>query len=147
MNLTLKTANQSFHLTLWPMMMHYHSKFNYKRFSSWEDMVQMKITWTVGLLLWPWPWAQHSNAIYSEDNTAYDDWLQKEHRHGGTDTDTLEHKTRKRLGKNHVRLETVAQHCMRTLDGTHTWAQSRWRNSWKQTLWWWRLVQHLHSFM
>ena len=28
-------------MTLWPMMMHHHTKFGYRRFSSWEDSIKM----------------------------------------------------------------------------------------------------------
>ena len=37
---TLKTANQSFPVKLWPMMMHHHAKFAYKRFSSSEGIIK-----------------------------------------------------------------------------------------------------------
>ena len=59
------------------MIMHhdYDTKFVYKRFDSWEDMVQMKIQWNFEPLLWLWPWAQNLNAIFSQDNTACDDAL------------------------------------------------------------------------
>ena len=30
--------SQSSYMTLWPMMMHHHTKFGYKRFSSWGDL-------------------------------------------------------------------------------------------------------------
>ena len=36
-------------------------------------MVQMKIQWNVEHSLCPWPWTQHSNASFSQDNPAYDD--------------------------------------------------------------------------
>ena len=35
--LILETVSQSSCSTLWPMMMHHHTKFGYKRFSSSED--------------------------------------------------------------------------------------------------------------
>ena len=85
MTLNLKTANQSSCITLWPMMMQRHSKFGYKRFSSWGDIAQMNIHWNSESFLWPWPWPwpQQNNSIFSQDNPAYDDvpsnqvWLQK----------------------------------------------------------------------
>ena len=43
--MNLKTANQSSFTTLCPMMMPHHSKFGYRRFSSWGDIVQMNIHW------------------------------------------------------------------------------------------------------
>ena len=45
MTLNLKTANQSSCMTLWPMMLHHHTKFGYRRFHSWGDIVQMNIHW------------------------------------------------------------------------------------------------------
>ena len=45
MTLNLKTANQSSCMILWPMMMHHHTKFGYRRFSSSENIVQMNIHW------------------------------------------------------------------------------------------------------
>ena len=39
--LNLKTANQTSCMTLWPTMLHHHTKFGYRRFSSWWDIVQM----------------------------------------------------------------------------------------------------------
>ena len=39
--LNLKTANQSSCMTLWPMMLHHHTKFGYRRFSSRVDVIQM----------------------------------------------------------------------------------------------------------
>ena len=49
-----------------------------QKISSWEDMVQMKIQSHDMkihdmMMLWPWPWACHSNAIFLLDNPAYDD--------------------------------------------------------------------------
>ena len=71
--LTLKIANQSSCRTLWPMMMHHNTMFDYKRFSSWEDIVKMNIHWNFEPFLWRWPWHQQSNPIFSEDNPPYDD--------------------------------------------------------------------------
>ena len=46
MTLTLKTANQSSCITLWPTMMHHPTKFGDKRFSSWGGgIVQANIHW------------------------------------------------------------------------------------------------------
>ena len=42
-----------------------------QKVSIWEDMIQIKIH--LNLLPLLWPWAQHSNAIFSQDNPAYDD--------------------------------------------------------------------------
>ena len=70
--MTLKTANQSFRMTFWPTMLHQNTKFGDKSFCRWEDMVLTKIQWNSKPLLWPWPWAQHSNAVFSQDNPAYD---------------------------------------------------------------------------
>ena len=61
MTLNLKTANQSSCMALWPMMMHYHTKFGYKRFSSGGNIVQMNIYWKFEPFLWLWPWQQKSN--------------------------------------------------------------------------------------
>ena len=36
------------------MKMYYHSKFGYKRFSSWEAIVQMNIHWNFEPFLCPW---------------------------------------------------------------------------------------------
>ena len=41
----LKTVNQSSCMTLWPMMLHHHSKFGYGRFSSCGDVTQLIIHW------------------------------------------------------------------------------------------------------
>ena len=43
--LTFKTAKHSFRMTFWPIMMHHHAKFGYKRLSSWWDIAQMNIHW------------------------------------------------------------------------------------------------------
>ena len=39
MTLNLKTANQSSCMILWPMMMHYHTKYGSKRFSNSENII------------------------------------------------------------------------------------------------------------
>ena len=49
MTLNLKTANQSSCKTLWPMMLHHHTKFGYRRFSNWGDVIQMNIHWNFDL--------------------------------------------------------------------------------------------------
>ena len=69
--LTLKIANQSFHMTLWSMMLHHQTKFGYKRFSSWEDTTQKNIHWHFESLLWPWPWTQQNILIFSKEYPAY----------------------------------------------------------------------------
>ena len=85
MTLNLKTANQSSCMTLWHMMLHHHTKYGYRRFSSWGDIVQMNIHWNSEPFLWPWPWPQQSNPIFSQHNPPYDDvpsnqvYLQKDH--------------------------------------------------------------------
>ena len=70
MNLNLKTAKQSSCIILWLMMMHHPTKFGYKRFSSWGDIIQMNIQWDFEPF---WPWPQQSYSIFSKDNPAYDD--------------------------------------------------------------------------
>ena len=45
MTLNLKTVNQSSCMTLWPMMLNHHAKFDYRRFSSWGDIIKMNIHW------------------------------------------------------------------------------------------------------
>ena len=72
MTLTLKIANQSFHMRYWPMAWCCITitKFGYKRFSSWED-IQMIIHWNFESLLWPWTEPQENNLIFSKDNPAY----------------------------------------------------------------------------
>ena len=74
--LNSKTSNQSSCITLWPMKLHHHTKFGYRRFSSWGDIVQMNIHWNSEPFLWPWPWPQQSNSIISQDNPPYDDYHQ-----------------------------------------------------------------------
>ena len=44
--LNLKTGNQS-SCIFWPMMLHHHSKFDYRRFSSRGDIIQMNIHWNI----------------------------------------------------------------------------------------------------
>ena len=70
---SVKTANQSSCITLWIMMMHHHFKFDYKRFSSWGDIVQINSHCNSEPFLWPCPWQQQNNPIISEDNPVYDD--------------------------------------------------------------------------
>ena len=54
------------------MMCHY-TKFGYKRFSIWGDIVQMNIRWNSESFLWPSPWPQQCNPVFSQDNPAYYD--------------------------------------------------------------------------
>ena len=61
MTLNLKTANQSSCMT---KMLHHQSKFGYRRFSSWGDIIQMNIHWNSEPFLWTWPWPQQSNPIF-----------------------------------------------------------------------------------
>ena len=70
-------------LTLCPFMMHHHTMFGYRRFSSQGDIVQMNSHWNFSPFPWPSPWPQHSKPICLQDNHAYDmpsnqDWLQKD---------------------------------------------------------------------
>ena len=74
--LTLKITNQSSCATLWPKM-HHHTKFGYKRFSSWGGIVQINIHWNFECFLWPWPWSQQRNPIFLEANPAYNGMPQK----------------------------------------------------------------------
>ena len=46
-------------------MLHHHTRFGYRRFSSWGDIVQMNIQWNYEPFLWLWPWPQQSNPIFS----------------------------------------------------------------------------------
>ena len=66
--LNLKTANQSSCMTLWPIMMHHHSKCGYRRFSSWGDIVHWNSEPSFDLGL------DHNRAIlsFSQDNPTYD---------------------------------------------------------------------------
>ena len=50
-----------------------HSKFGYRRFNRWGDIVQMNIHKNSEPFLCPWPWPQLRNQIFSQDNPAYDD--------------------------------------------------------------------------
>ena len=47
--------------TIWPMMMHPHTKFGSKRFSDSEDIVWTNVYWHFEILLWPWRWIQQFN--------------------------------------------------------------------------------------
>ena len=64
MTLNLKMANQSACMTVWPMMLHHHTKSGYRRYSSWGDNIQMNIHWNSEPFLWPWPWPQQSNQFF-----------------------------------------------------------------------------------
>ena len=57
----MKTAKQSFHMTRWLMLMHHHLMLGYKSLNRSEDIVWTNIQWSLGPLLWPCPWTQHSN--------------------------------------------------------------------------------------
>ena len=57
--------------------MHHHTKFGYKRFSSWGGIVQINIHWNFECFLWPWPWSQQRNPIFLEANPAYNGMPQK----------------------------------------------------------------------
>ena len=61
--LNLKTENKSSCMMLWPMMIHHHNKFGYKRFSSWGDIVQINICLFCDLDL------DHNRAIQSFHKT------------------------------------------------------------------------------
>ena len=50
MTLNLKTAIQSSCMTLWPLMLHHHNKFGYRRFSSWGDIVKMIFSGILNLI-------------------------------------------------------------------------------------------------
>ena len=41
--LTFTIANQHFHMVLWHMMMHHHTKFGYRRLGCLENIIQTKI--------------------------------------------------------------------------------------------------------
>ena len=69
MTLNLETTNQSSCMTLWPTVLHHHTKFGYRRFSSWGNIIQMNIHWNSEPSPLPWPWPQQSNPIFSEDNS------------------------------------------------------------------------------
>ena len=57
--LTLKIANQSSCMTLWPMMVHHQFKFAFRRFSSWGDIIQMNRHRYLETFLWLRPRQQH----------------------------------------------------------------------------------------
>ena len=70
MTLNLKTANQSScMMTLWHIMLHHHTKFGYRRFSSWGDIVQ--ITFTGILSLFYVLDLDHNRAIQSFHKTIH----------------------------------------------------------------------------
>ena len=54
--LTLKTAMQFFHMTLWLMMTYHHTKFGDKWFRDSKDLNWTNFQWHFEVLLWPWPW-------------------------------------------------------------------------------------------
>ena len=43
--------------------------FGHKKFSSWENIIQMNIYWKFETLLLPWPWILQSNIFKSFYNT------------------------------------------------------------------------------
>ena len=58
-DLDLENRNQFFfHMTLWLIMLHHHTKFGNKTFCSSGDIIWTNIQWHFELLLWPWPWMQ-----------------------------------------------------------------------------------------
>ena len=69
MTLNLKTANQSSCMTLWPMMLHHHTKFGYTRFSSWE--ISFRWTFTEILNLFCDLDLDHYKAIQSFHKTIH----------------------------------------------------------------------------
>ena len=61
MTLNLKTASKPSRMTLQPMMSHHHTRFGYKRFSSFlpdDHSLDFKS------FLCPWSWPQQSNPIF-----------------------------------------------------------------------------------
>ena len=60
LTLILKTGSQSLWKTIWLIMMQHHTKFGSKRFSDSENIIWTNIHWHFEILLWPWPWTQHS---------------------------------------------------------------------------------------
>ena len=70
MSLTVKIANQSLHMTLWPMLTRHSTKFGYNRFSSSEDIIPTNSE-TLNLCCDLYP--EHSNPIFSQDTHAHDD--------------------------------------------------------------------------
>ena len=67
--LNLKTTNLFSCMTLGSMMVHHHTKFGYKRFSGWGNIVQMNIHWNTYPFLWPW--TQHSSLFTRQSSS----WL------------------------------------------------------------------------
>ena len=70
-DLDLETASCSFHMILWPIMLHHDTKFGHKRFSSCEGIIKMINHWTLVPSLWPRPWSQQNNLSFSKHNPAY----------------------------------------------------------------------------
>ena len=67
---TLKTANESFCMTLWPIMMHHNTTFENKMFGGPEHTIWT--TWT----FWPFAVTLTLNAVvkfFLQDTLAYDD--------------------------------------------------------------------------
>ena len=60
-DLDLEDIKSIFSKDTWLMMMHHHTKFGGKRFSSSKYIVWTNIQWHFEVLLWPWPWTQQSN--------------------------------------------------------------------------------------
>ena len=54
--LTLTTVNKFFCMKLWPIMLHYHTRFGSKMFCGSEDITRTNIHWHFEPSLWPWPW-------------------------------------------------------------------------------------------
>ena len=81
--LTFKLAHQSFCLTLGLMMMHHHTKFDYKRSHGSEDIRWTDIHWPLNLRRDLY--LEHGQPIFSRDTQAYNDVpasyvsLQKDH--------------------------------------------------------------------
>ena len=71
LSLDLAVSTTISYMTLHLLIMNHHTKFGYKRFSSWEDIVKMKHS--LEFPTFPWPWPQKSNPIFSQDNPACDD--------------------------------------------------------------------------
>ena len=69
--LILKIADSSSCVTLGLMMVYHNTKFGYKRFSRWGDIVQMNSQWKIEPFLWPWPWPKQSYPIFAQDNPTY----------------------------------------------------------------------------
>ena len=62
-SLTLNTAIQYFHWTLWLTMICHHTEFGCKRIISSEDIVETVIFWLYKPLLWLWPWRQQTHVF------------------------------------------------------------------------------------